>query len=33
MFAIVEALTGPDGWGTEQSPGGTRVVWATLEWS
>jgi anti-sigma regulatory factor (Ser/Thr protein kinase) len=30
---IVEALTGPDHWGTEQTPGGTRVVWATLEWS
>jgi anti-sigma regulatory factor (Ser/Thr protein kinase) len=30
---IAEALTGPDGWGTEQPPGGTRVVWAALEWS
>ena len=29
---IVQALTGPDGWGTERTPGGTRVVWATLEW-
>jgi serine/threonine-protein kinase RsbW len=30
---IVEALTGPDRWGTERTPGDTRVVWATLEWS
>ena len=30
---IVEALAGPDGWGTERTSGGTRVVWATLEWS
>jgi hypothetical protein len=29
---IVEALTGPDGWGTERTSGDTRVVWATLEW-
>jgi anti-sigma regulatory factor (Ser/Thr protein kinase) len=29
---IVEALTGPDGWGTERTPGDTRIVWATLEW-
>src|SRR3984885_1778970 len=25
---IVQALTGPDGWGTEQTPRDTRVVWA-----
>jgi anti-sigma regulatory factor (Ser/Thr protein kinase) len=30
---IVEALTGPDGWGAERTPSDTRVVWATLEWS
>ena len=30
---IVQALTGPDGWGTERTPGDTRVVWATLRWS
>lgn len=29
---IVTALTGPEGWGTEQAPGGTRIVWATLQW-
>ena len=29
---IVQALTGPDGWGTERTPDGTRVVWATLGW-
>ena len=29
---IVEALTGPDGWGAERTPGNTRVVWATLQW-
>jgi anti-sigma regulatory factor (Ser/Thr protein kinase) len=29
---IVEALTGPDRWGAERTPGGTRVVWATLQW-
>jgi anti-sigma regulatory factor (Ser/Thr protein kinase) len=29
---IIEALTGPDGWGTERTPDGTRVVWATLGW-
>jgi len=27
---IVEALTGPDGWGTERTPDGGRVVWARL---
>jgi hypothetical protein len=30
---IVQALAGPDGWGTGQLSGGTRVVWATLQWS
>ncbi len=30
---IVEAMTGPDRWGTERTPDNTRVVWATLEWS
>jgi anti-sigma regulatory factor (Ser/Thr protein kinase) len=30
---IVQALTGSDGWGTKRTPGDTRVVWATLEWS
>ncbi len=30
---IVEALTGPDGWGTERISGGTRVVWARLSWA
>jgi anti-sigma regulatory factor (Ser/Thr protein kinase) len=29
---IVEALAGPDGWGTEIIPDETRVVWARLEW-
>ena len=28
---VVEALTGPDGWGTETIAGGGRVVWARLE--
>jgi hypothetical protein len=31
-LGIVEALTGPDGWGTERTPSDTRVVWATLDW-
>lgn len=29
---IVAALTGPDGWGTETTGGGGRVVWAQLSW-
>lgn len=29
---IVEALTGPGRWGITRTPGGTRVVWATLGW-
>jgi hypothetical protein len=30
---IVQALTGPGGWGTEPTPGGARIVWATLHWT
>ncbi len=29
---IVEALTGPDGWGTERTSDDTHVVWARLSW-
>jgi hypothetical protein len=28
---MVEALTGPDGWGVETTTGGGRVVWARLD--
>ena len=28
---MVEALTGPDGWGTETTTGGGRIVWARLD--
>ena len=28
---VVEALTGPDGWGFETTTGGRRVVWARLD--
>jgi len=28
---VVEALTGPDGWGTETTAGGGRIVWAHLD--
>ena len=28
---LVEALTGPDGWGVETTTGGGRVVWARLD--
>ena len=28
---VVEALTGPDNWGTETTRGGGRVVWARLD--
>jgi anti-sigma regulatory factor (Ser/Thr protein kinase) len=28
---VVEALTGPDGWGTETTTDGARVVWARLD--
>jgi serine/threonine-protein kinase RsbW len=29
---IIAALTGPDGWGTEPSGIGGRIVWAELSW-
>jgi anti-sigma regulatory factor (Ser/Thr protein kinase) len=29
---IVEALTGPGGWGTQTTRDGGRVVWARLTW-
>jgi two-component sensor histidine kinase len=29
---IVQALAGPDGWGTTRTPSDTRIVWATLQW-
>jgi anti-sigma regulatory factor (Ser/Thr protein kinase) len=29
---IIEALTGPDGWGTEPAGTGGRTVWARLTW-
>jgi anti-sigma regulatory factor (Ser/Thr protein kinase) len=28
---VIEALTGPDGWGTELATGGGRIVWARLD--
>ena len=28
---MVEALTGPDGWGAETTTGGGRIVWARLD--
>ena len=28
---VVEALTGPDGWGAETTTGGGRIVWARLD--
>jgi hypothetical protein len=28
---VVEALTGPDGWGAETTTGGGRIVWACLD--
>jgi serine/threonine-protein kinase RsbW len=28
---VVEALTGPDGWGVETTTSGRRVVWARLD--
>jgi anti-sigma regulatory factor (Ser/Thr protein kinase) len=28
---VVEALTGPDGWGTETTAAGGRLVWARLD--
>lgn len=29
---IVQALTGPDGWGTQVNDTGGRIVWAELSW-
>ena len=29
---IIEALAGPDGWGTEDTTDGSRVVWVRLPW-
>jgi hypothetical protein len=29
---VIEALTGPDGWGTQVTSAGGRVVWARLPW-
>jgi anti-sigma regulatory factor (Ser/Thr protein kinase) len=29
---IVQALTGPDGWGTQPTGTGGRIVWARLTW-
>jgi serine/threonine-protein kinase RsbW len=31
-LGIVEALTGPGGWGTEPTGDGGRIVWARLCW-
>ena len=28
---VIEALTGPDGWGNELATGGGRIVWARLD--
>jgi hypothetical protein len=28
---MVEALTGPNGWGTQTTTGGGRIVWARLD--
>ena len=28
---VVEALTGPGGWGSETTTGGSRIVWANLD--
>ena len=28
---VIEALTSPDGWGTELATGGGRIVWARLD--
>ena len=28
---VIQALTGPDGWGVETITGGRRVVWARLD--
>jgi hypothetical protein len=29
---IIEALAGPDNWGTETTSDGDRIVWARLSW-
>ena len=29
---IIQALTGPDGWGTQVTDTGGRIVWAQLTW-
>jgi hypothetical protein len=29
---IIQALTGPDGWGTQVTDTGGRIVWAQLSW-
>jgi len=29
---IIQALTGPDGWGTRPTPTGGRLTWARLSW-
>jgi anti-sigma regulatory factor (Ser/Thr protein kinase) len=29
---IIQALTGPDGWGTQATGTGGRMVWAQLSW-
>jgi hypothetical protein len=29
---IIQALTGPDGWGTQPADTGGRIVWARLSW-
>jgi anti-sigma regulatory factor (Ser/Thr protein kinase) len=29
---IIQALTGPDGWGTQTAGTGGRIVWAELSW-
>jgi anti-sigma regulatory factor (Ser/Thr protein kinase) len=31
-LGIVQALTGPDGWGTQPTGTGGRIVWARLSW-
>ena len=31
-LAVVEALTGPGGWGVQATGDGGRLVWATLSW-
>ena len=31
-LAIIEALTGPGGWGTTTTSDGDRIVWARLTW-